>query len=108
MLKQDLCWREGFFWRRKGGVRSRSDLGEEERRLRGLVVIDEAQRLTEPFPVLRVLLDRPDVPARFLLTGRASPEFVRGLSESLAGRVGIVDLAGFDLAETGPDSLLSL
>jgi predicted AAA+ superfamily ATPase len=71
------------------------------RPLRGLVVIDEAQRMPELFPVLRVLLDRPEVPARFLLTGSASPELIRGLSESLAGRVGILDLAGFDLAETG-------
>jgi predicted AAA+ superfamily ATPase len=78
------------------------------RPLRGLVVIDEAQRLPELFPVLRVLLDRPEVPARFLLTGSASPELVRGLSESLAGRIGIIDLTGFDLAETGPDSLTPL
>jgi uncharacterized protein len=78
------------------------------RPLVGLVVIDEAQRLPELFPVLRVLLDRPGMPARFLLTGSASPELVRGLSESLAGRIGIVDLAGFDLAETGPDSLAQL
>ncbi len=75
------------------------------RPLRGLVVIDEAQRQPELFPVLRVLLDRPEVPARFLLTGSASPELVRGLSESLAGRIGIVDLAGFDLAETGAGGL---
>jgi len=78
------------------------------RPLRGLVVIDEAQRVPELFPVLRVLLDRPDAPARFLLSGSASPELVRGLSESLAGRVGIIDLAGFNLAATGSDSLLSL
>lgn len=78
------------------------------RPLRGLVVIDEAQRSPELFPVLRVLLDRPDTPARFLLTGSASPELVRGLSESLAGRIGLVDLAGFDLVETGPDALRTL
>jgi hypothetical protein len=78
------------------------------RHLRGLVVIDEAQRLPALFPVLRVLLDRPEVPTRFLLTGSASPELVRGLSESLAGRIGIVDLAGFDLAEAGSDALHAL
>lgn len=71
------------------------------RPLRGLVVIDEAQRMPELFSVLRVLLDRPEFPARFLLTGSASPELIRGLSESLAGRVGILDLAGFDLGEIG-------
>lgn len=78
------------------------------RPLRGFVVIDEAQRLPEIFPVLRVLLDRPDTPARFLLTGSASPELVRGLSESLAGRIGIVDLAGFDLAEAGASNWAKL
>lgn len=69
--------------------------------LRGLVVIDEVQRLPQLFPPLRVLLDRPDVPAKFLLAGSASPDLVKGLSESLAGRMGMVDLAGFDLRETG-------
>ncbi|MBU0677363.1 MAG: ATP-binding protein [Verrucomicrobia bacterium] len=76
--------------------------------LRGLVVIDEAQRMPELFPTLRVLLDRPNVPARFLLTGSASPSLVRGLSESLAGRVGLVDLSGFDLQEVGSRNLRTL
>jgi uncharacterized protein len=76
--------------------------------LKGLVVIDEAQRMPELFPQLRVLLDRPDVPANFLLTGSASPDLIKGSSESLAGRVGIVDLAGFDLRETGVDTVQRL
>ena len=45
------------------------------RPLRGLVVIDEAQRQPGLFPVLRVLADRPDSPARFLVLGSASPGF---------------------------------
>ncbi len=69
--------------------------------LKGLVVIDEAQRMPEIFPPLRVLLDRADATTRFLLTGSASPSLIRGLSESLAGRIGVVDLSGFDLRETG-------
>ena len=71
--------------------------------LAGLVVIDEIQREPALFETLRVLVDRPDNPARFLVLGSASPALVRGISESLAGRVGIVDLAGFDLAEIGPN-----
>jgi len=71
--------------------------------LRGLVIIDEIQRRPELFPILRVLADRPDDPARFLLLGSASPQLVRGTSESLAGRVGFVDLSGFDLSEVGTD-----
>src|SRR5262245_53766645 len=38
-------------------------------RLRGLVIIDEVQLRPELFPILRVLLDRRPVPARFLLLG---------------------------------------
>jgi predicted AAA+ superfamily ATPase len=72
--------------------------------LRGLVVIDEIQRLPELFEVLRVLLDRPEQPARFLTLGSASPALIKGVSESLAGRVGFLDLAGFDLRETGSDA----
>ena len=76
--------------------------------LTGLVVIDEIQREPALFETLRVLVDRPDNPARFLVLGSASPALVRGISESLAGRVGIVDLAGFDLAEIGPERWHSL
>lgn len=68
-------------------------------RLSGLVVIDEVQRMPELFPLLRVLADRPGLPARFLLLGSASPELVRGSSESLAGRVSFIDMAGLHLGE---------
>jgi len=37
--------------------------------------------------VLRVLADRPDCPARFLILGSAAPELLKHTSESLAGRV---------------------
>ena len=70
-------------------------------RLKGLVVIDEVQRSPTLFEALRVLVDRTDNPARFLLLGSASPTLVRGASESLAGRTGLVDLSGFDVGEVG-------
>jgi predicted AAA+ superfamily ATPase len=69
--------------------------------LEGLVVIDEIQRMPELFPLLRVLADRDPLPARFLILGSASPSLVRGVSESLAGRVSFVDVSGFDLTEVG-------
>ena len=72
--------------------------------LRGLVVIDEIQRQPNLFEALRPLADRPGTPARFLILGSASPDLVHGVSESLAGRVGFVDLAGFDLTEVGSRS----
>jgi predicted AAA+ superfamily ATPase len=71
--------------------------------LRGLIVLDEMQMLPELFPVLRVLADRPAAPARFLILGSASPDLVRGASETLAGRVAFVFLGGFDIAETGAE-----
>lgn len=70
--------------------------------LHGLVVIDEIQRVPGLFEILRVLADRPRRPARFLILGSVDPRLVRGVSESLAGRVRHVDIAGFDLSETGP------
>ena len=76
--------------------------------LSGLVVIDEIQREPALFETLRVLVDRPDNPARFLVLGSASPSLVRRAPESLAGRVGLVDLSGFDLSETGPESWRAL
>lgn len=69
--------------------------------LRGLVVIDEVQRAPGLFPVLRVLLDRADAPARFLLLGSASPQLLRQGSESLAGRLAIIEMGGFTLRDTG-------
>ena len=76
-----------------------SDPGLELRRLRGLVVLDEIQRLPDVFPLLRVLADRPRTPARFLVLGSASPELLRQTSETLAGRVAFHTLDGFDLRE---------
>ena len=69
--------------------------------LSGLVIIDEVQRRPDLFGLLRVLADRPRNAARFLLLGSASPHLVKGVSESLAGRIGFIDLSGFDLTEVG-------
>ena len=67
--------------------------------LQGLVVIDEVQRRPELFPVLRVLADRENLPARFLVLGSASGELQRQSSESLAGRVERLTLSGFGMHE---------
>jgi predicted AAA+ superfamily ATPase len=72
--------------------------------LRGLVVIDEVQRRPDLLPILRVLADRRPSPARFLLLGSASPDLIRGSSETLAGRVAFVRMSGFDLDEVGAAS----
>ncbi|MFH1981945.1 MAG: ATP-binding protein [Pseudomonadota bacterium] len=72
--------------------------------LKGLVVIDEVQRRPELFPVLRVLVDRRDSPAHFLILGSASGELLRQTSETLAGRMERVVIGGFSLAEVGAAS----
>lgn len=68
--------------------------------LRGVVVIDEVQLRPNLFSVLRVLVDRPDAPARFLVLGSASGNLLHQTSESLAGRTERVLLGGFTTRET--------
>ena len=65
--------------------------------LKGLVVIDEIQRRPDLFPVLRVLADTTTL--RFLILGSASRELIQQASESLAGRVGYLELPPFGLRE---------
>jgi uncharacterized protein len=72
--------------------------------LSDLVVIDEIQRRPELFPVLRVLVDRTPLPARFLILGSASPDLLRQSSESLAGRITTITMSGFSLEEVGAES----
>lgn len=67
--------------------------------LSGLVVIDEVQRLPNLFPVLRVLADRKSLRTRFLLLGSISPELMRNVSESLAGRTETIELTPFSTIE---------
>jgi uncharacterized protein len=72
---------------------------------KGLVILDEIQRIPELFPLLRVLSDETDSPRKFLILGSASPELIQKSSESLAGRIGFVHLTGFKLHEIGSENL---
>jgi len=68
--------------------------------LTGLVIIDEIQRRPNLFPYLRVLADeQPD--CKFLILGSASRELIQQSSESLAGRIGYIELTPFLLSEVG-------
>lgn len=69
--------------------------------LRGVVVIDEVQRRPDLFPILRVLVDRTPLPARFLILGSTSSDFLRQSAESLAGRLETIEMRGFCLEEIG-------
>jgi len=73
--------------------------------LRGLVVIDEVQLRPDLFPVLRVLADRKPLPAQFLVLGSATPAMLRQTSESLAGRIEVIEIGGFSLVDLGAERL---
>jgi len=68
---------------------------------KGIIVIDEIQRLPGLFQVLRVLADRVRPAARFLVVGSASPELLRQGSETLAGRIMYHELKSLSLDEVG-------
>ena len=72
--------------------------------LKGLVVLDEIQRMPDLFPLLRVLADRRPIRARFLVLGSASPEMLRQGNESLAGRIAYYSLGGLSLEEIGMEN----
>ncbi len=78
------------------------------RRERGLVVIDEVQRLPDLFKTLRVLVDEPGTRRRFLVVGSAAPELLRQGSETLAGRIAYHELEGLRLDEVGAERLSRL
>ncbi len=64
------------------------------------IVIDEAQLAPTLFPALRVAIDRDRAKkGRFLLSGSGSPDLVKQISESLAGRVARLDMAPLTLSE---------
>ena len=65
------------------------------------IVIDEAQRMPHLFASLRVLVDENRRPGRFVVLGSASPDLTGLGSESLAGRVTMLQLSGFRLSDIG-------
>lgn len=79
-----------------------------EQATESLIVIDEVQRRPELFPVLRVLVDRPANRQKFLLLGSASRDLLRQSSETLAGRIGYVELPPFSLFEVKESAQLWL
>lgn len=64
------------------------------------IIIDEAQELPGLFRNLRGVIDRNrDHNNRFILTGSSSPELIDSVSDSLAGRVGIIELGTMKMNE---------
>ena len=63
------------------------------------VIIDEVQTIPELFTWLRPLIDAHRVPGRFLLLGSATPTLVKGVSQTLAGRIAYNELGQLNLKE---------
>ncbi|MFN4145871.1 MAG: ATP-binding protein, partial [Runella sp.] len=63
------------------------------------VIIDEIQNMPSLFPLLRWLIDQDRQPARYILTGSASPDIIKGSTETLAGRIAYFELMPFSLLE---------
>jgi predicted AAA+ superfamily ATPase len=65
-----------------------------------LIIIDEAQEAPEVFKRLRGTIDADRKRnGRYLLLGSVSPNLISGVSESLAGRVGFVEMSPLSLGE---------
>ena len=70
-----------------------------------LVILDEAQTWPEVFPRLRGAIDKQRKRnGRFLLLGSVSPALMKQVSESLAGRLSVVELTPFLAPEVAPGS----
>lgn len=74
--------------------------------LKGLIVIDEIQKKTDLFPTLRVLIDDKSLKQHYLILGSASRDLIKQSSETLAGRIGYLELTPFNLSEV--DSITTL
>jgi len=65
-----------------------------------LIILDEAQTMPEIFPRLRSVIDKQRKRmGRFMILGSVSPALMKQVSESLAGRLGLVELTPFVLHE---------
>ena len=63
------------------------------------IIIDEVQTIPSLFAVLRSVIDEDRRNGKFILLGSASPELVKGVSESLAGRIAYRELCPISLTE---------
>ncbi len=77
-----------------------------------LVILDEVQRAPQLFLSLRGLIDagrrRGQGKGRFLVLGSASIDLLRQSSESLAGRIRLLELAPLDAGEVGAERVDAL
>lgn len=63
------------------------------------VFVDEIQKAPELFPQIKMIIDRDRKKGQFFMCGSQQFQMMKGVSESLAGRIGLVTLLGFSLRE---------
>lgn len=68
-------------------------------RFRGGVILDEVQRCPQLFSYLQGVVDERPVMGQFVLTGSQQFGLQSAISQSLAGRVGLLQLLPFSMAE---------
>lgn len=68
------------------------------------VILDEVQKVPEIFSSIKLAVDRDRIPGRFMLTGSVSVLHVRGITDSLAGRMDIIRLHPFSQSELGEET----
>jgi uncharacterized protein len=69
-----------------------SDISQFVAHNKGLVIIDEVQKIPELFDAIKLAVDNDRRPGRFLLTGSLNIYFLSKMSDSLAGRIEIISL----------------
>lgn len=68
------------------------------------VIYDEVQRAPNLFRYIKIKCDESDERGMFCLSGSQPLELMKGVSESLSGRIGIIELSGLSMREIKGDS----
>ena len=67
-------------------------------------IIDEVQKVPDLFSSLKYVIDKNKQNGMYLLTGSQKFELMKGVSESLSGRISVIDLLGLSYREIKGDS----
>jgi uncharacterized protein len=77
-----------------------------------LIILDEIHRMPELFQTLRGVIDKGrrkgKKTGKFLILGSASIDLLKQSGETLAGRIGYVNMTPFTLSEIDPDDIIKL
>lgn len=73
-----------------------------------VICLDEIQRLPQIFQTMRGIIDNNKKNGQFFILGSASPKLIKQSSESLAGRIGYIELTPFDILEISSNNISGL